>query len=294
MTENFKDNLTVWGRRNLERGFFLIPNTHVYSFGQTALVEHNNDFIARYKSLENIANPLSPHFAREIEVPLSDFLTTVNSKIAPAANQYGALKFIHRFDDTPDQNKWFLTVECGTIPKAGALVRGGLTYDHPFTPSPVPPPGTNRFDLFHDGSIVSNSAFVGNHDPVYFNNVKEVDGGVIDLNILQHVNYVTFPFECEILKLCEDNMIDILNPGNTQIVFAPIVTYCPPIDPALEPLSNVQFPHVVIVYLKGAANLLDDVIYGENDRFKMKAANFSTICPPRCDKYSWTFDLATC
>lgn len=294
------DSTESTDQQSFKHNYFLVPPIASYAFTLAARDAHQQEFRNRYKSLVNICDPASPHFATGIKVKLSDFLTAFNNVIPSIpANDYGAIKLIHRYDT--GSNKWHLTVECGTIPKTGVQNHGleSNTFNHAFTPANIQSPDTNRFDIDTSGNISPNSTFMGNFDPDYFGNVKEIkdDGSQVDLLDTDHVNYTVFPWECEVLELCRDNNIDPSNPtaipDTINMVFEPIVTFAPNLLSTMTPLSNVNWPHITVLYLNdNNGDYLDNSgDTTETGKFQMKGANFSTICPPRCGIYLWTPDL---
>src|SRR5690606_21252206 len=114
--------------------------------------------------------------------------------------------------------------------------------------------------------------------PDYFAGVNEIaeDGTVLNINFGNHVNNMIFPWECEIQKMCNDNGISAANIDDYQIVFAPVVVYAPSVHAPIIPLSNVNWPHVVILHLshKITGDLLDNVRDLTYKQFTMRGANF--------------------
>lgn len=245
-------------------------------------------------------------FGPNIKVNAEEFYTKVKTVFDRHTlnNQYYAIRFFHRYD--LGTKKWFLTAECGTIEKAGTEVTGNGSYtEHVFQPITSPSPYTSRIDI-KNGIITGNSTFNGTidmgceYDPNYFNNIYEItnidiSGHVITTGSLHpslHVSSMIFPWEIELKKLFEHNGFPLSELGshdNLEIVFSPYTGYAG-VSPDISPISFVRWPHLVAIHLRNDGQDLLNTTHS-NKIFQNKAANFSSMCPPRCNKYTWSYDL---
>jgi|GEM_PF-4044292 len=263
-------------------------------------------FMDIYKSNEDMQS--GSHFAPPIAVRLSSFYNTFKNAFDTIDHntKYGAIKFIHRYDIV--NNTWYLTAECGLLNKIGVPFPEMGVNKHAYTIlSSVP-----RYDI-KQGSI-AESSFSQQIDNDYINNIKIDSTPYIppvnysDLDNLKHVSSFIFPWDCELLRLIQDNGFndsDASSAGaNIEIVFASYsrfhsVTPHPQWGGSVLE-SLVSWPHQVAVHLNDSNQLnnpyLDNVNHGPN-LFKGKAANYSTLCPPRSPvggDYYWPLALPSC
>jgi hypothetical protein len=171
------------------------------------------------------------------------------------------LKFIHRYDTTACE--WFLTMEVCQADVNWNIVTKG-----------------NRFDLNTDGTICASN-FKGDYDPDYFNNV--LCGGNA-INYQNFVNNLVFPWYLEIAEIhCQNGLPN----DNTIYVVFTSCTY----DYTGSGISNVQWPHIVLIYFGStvAGDYLDDATY--TNMFVCKAGDMATMCPPTCKAFLWPASL---
>ena len=230
-----------------------VPLTPQISLNE--LSSGKTDFAAHYSALNRQGT-----FAPEIKIDWISFQQAIEVNGGVTNNTEIALRFIHRFDNTG----WFLTMEvCQMNLQTGEITAQG-----------------NRFDL-KDGSL-TQSNFQGMFDPAYFANVLYDNSAISQTT---YVNNILFPWYQQISEMRCQNSLPA-NDANVFVKFAS-VTY----DATNTGRSLVQYPHTIYIFMNatGHGDYVDNVIYTQ--MFVNKAANYGTVCPPKCSSYEWPQSL---
>jgi len=234
------------------------------------LAARHLEFVNHYRAVNG-----SPEFYQELEVPWLSFSETALQGVDP---EHFIVGLIHRYDATG--NRWYLAAERFTF--AGYSGPGDYPVTSTNTLFNINPDGTVG-DYY--GGLESNCGHL--YDPVYFSMAMETNA---PLNPSLNVNSVSFAWE-ELKQLHADNKNNI--PGADDSLFT--IRFCSissDYTPDVPAQSLVPFPHCVAMYMCYDGQALinnDDIVIGAI--FINKAADFNTVCPPKCDSYSWPSGL---
>lgn len=180
-----------------------------------------------------------------------------------------ACRFIHRFDT--GTNTWFPCLEMARMQdlkktdpngRAEYSITGFQKY---------------RYDI---NNGLSASQLTGSYDPVYFEQVYYPTSLGIEKPLIvgQNVQSVVFPWQRELLRLCQQNNLE--NVTGAKIVLQSIA-----LPPAYQGDALIAWPHSIAFYMRNAQG--QDCL-GPNSGnlvFHNQAADVGTSCPTKCNTY---------
>lgn len=216
-----------------------------------------------------VGGVFTPFAVKEVTTSWRAFEDTV-LRLNPGANQIRGVLFHYGFDAV---NRHF-KVGFSVVPMTYFPATQEYKYDTV---------GTAFYKINATGGIVRSKLHLWNNGEKarYFAHVKlkrVVGGSVGDLGGGDTESYMQ-AYEDEILRLGADNLAQITS--QTKLVIACIA------EDARDSQGNCKFRHHIALNLRnGAVNLVDDTTY-PGQRFRMKAADLGTPCPPRCKKFKF-------
>lgn len=234
-------------------------------------------------------NGSNQSFLQNLSVNWQQFSAKVlslnNALPQPVAEVRLALRFIHRY--MVNQKRWYVTVQLCSIDGAPLPNSNMMRRHENYTLTPL----DAYFDVMPDGSIQDNgtTGLAGTIDSWYgqdyFDNVFYGGNKVVAGINTQSATFCWF----EISKLYTDNLTPSTPIGQQFTLVLASVSYKLELP---STSSIVEFPHSMALHMcYNGSNCLDggDIVLGN---FLNKAANYNSLCPPRCNGYAWHADIA--
>jgi len=226
-------------------------------------------------ALSYYAGAVGTSFVSHVSINWNLFKNNILTGIAASDFERVAVRFIHRYQ--PSAMRWFLCAEVLLLkPNKSYTTADGL-----YNVYEIDTVG-NRYDINNGNMTVSTLPANEHHDQEYFTNVID-SNGALDPQV--HVKSIIIPWQRELLKMYQDNALD--NTANDVLLkFVSCTMDC---SDDLDQ-SYIAWPHGIAVYLtQQGTEHVDNNNYAVI--FRNKAADFGSMCPPRCDAYYRPFDL---